>query len=192
MQKACCAILCALPFVTANLFAQTSTSGTVVGTVTDPSGAVTPNAEVQLLNVETNATAAQRTNVSGGYVFPNVAPGNYKISVKMTGFRAATVEGLVVQVNRSLSVPVQLEIGRETEVVEVTAAIAAQLQTQDSVIGNTVLEPSILTIWAQTSCGALRTTNAAAELAMPRPCQLPPLYPVTRYPRIVLSGDAPE
>jgi hypothetical protein len=135
---------CALLFVTTNLFAQTSTSGTVVGTVTDPSGAVTPNADVQLLSLNTNATVNQKTNLSGGFAFPNVVPGNYKITVKMAGFRAATIDNLTVEVNKSLNVPVQLEVGRETEVVEVTAAVAAQLQTQDSVIGNTVSTDAIL------------------------------------------------
>src|SRR5438874_7155772 len=144
MLKAFCAITCALLFVTTNLFAQTSTSGTVVGTVTDPSGAVTPNAEVQLLNVETNAAVSQKTNDSGGFSFPNVAPGSYRVTVKMSGFRAATVDGLQVEVNKSLSVPVQLQVGRETEVIEVTAAVAAQLQTQDSVIGDTVSTNAIL------------------------------------------------
>src|ERR1700736_5099541 len=71
--------------------AQTSTSGTVLGTISDPTGAVVPKAEVQLVNVETNATATQITNDAGGYAFPNVVPGTYKITVKMTGFRTAVV-----------------------------------------------------------------------------------------------------
>jgi hypothetical protein len=144
MQRPCCAILCALVFVTANLFAQTSTSGTVTGTVTDPSGGLTPNAEVQLVNVGTGAAVSQKTNASGGYAFPNVDPGTYRITVKMPGFRVATVDNVVVEVNKSLSVPVQLEVGRETETVEVTATVAVQLQTQDSVIGNTVSTDAIL------------------------------------------------
>ena len=75
-------------FVTANLFAQTSTSGTVTGTVTDPSGGLTPSAEVQLVNVGTGAAVSKTPNASGGYTFPNVDPGNYTI--------IATVEGTPV------------------------------------------------------------------------------------------------
>ena len=59
-------------------------------------------------------------------MWPSTAPGSYRVTVKMSGFRAATIDGLQVEVNKSLSVPVQLQVGRETEVIEVTAAIAAQ------------------------------------------------------------------
>ena len=144
MLKACSTLLCALAFVTANLCAQTSTTGTVTGTVTDSSGGLAPNADVQLVNRETGATASQKTNASGGYSFPNVSTGTYRLTVKMAGFRAATIDNLAVEVNKSISVPVQLEVGRETEIVEVTATVAAQLQTQDSVIGNTVSTDAIL------------------------------------------------
>src|SRR5579875_4052095 len=73
------------------LLGQTSTSGTVVGTITDPSGAVVPNASVQLVNTQTNAVLNTQTNSAGEYTFPNVAPGNYKITVSAAGFRTSTV-----------------------------------------------------------------------------------------------------
>ncbi len=124
--------------------AQTSTSGTVVGTVTDATGAVVPKAEVQLVNVDTNASQTQLTNEAGGYVFPNVTPGNYRITVKMAGFRTATISGLTVEVNKSLTQPVTLEVGGETETVEVTATAGALLQTTDAQIGNSLMTDSIL------------------------------------------------
>ena len=130
--------------VVSGAFAQSATSGAVVGTVTDATGAVVPNAEVQLVNVDTNASQTQTTNATGGFVFPSVAPGNYRVSVKMKGFRTATVSSLAVEVNKSLTVPMQLEVGGDTEIVEVTATAAAQLQTNDAQIGNTVSTDAIL------------------------------------------------
>ena len=75
-------------FLASSALAQTSTTGAISGAVTDASGAFVPKAEVQLTNVETNAVQTQSTNDSGGYVFPSVVPGTYRITVKMTGLLA--------------------------------------------------------------------------------------------------------
>src|SRR5579872_1628118 len=124
--------------------AQSATSGVLVGTVNDPSGAVVPKAEVVLLNVDTNASQVQTTNDAGGYTFPNVAPGRYTITVKSGGFRTATLNNVVVEVNRTTTELIKLEVGGDKEIVEVTATAAAQLQTTDSQIGNTVSTDAIL------------------------------------------------
>src|SRR5260370_15928358 len=70
-----------IPSVTA----QTSTSGTVLGTISDPTGAVVPKAEVQLVNVDTNATATQITNDAGGYWVPKRFPRTAKSTGQMNG-----------------------------------------------------------------------------------------------------------
>src|SRR5258708_22352492 len=138
------AILAALILLAPAVNAQTGTSGAIVGTVTDPSGAVIVNAEVQLVNVDTNATVSQRSNSSGQYTFPNVTPGNYKITVKMAGFRTATVSNLTVEGNKSYPMRVTLEVGAESQVVEVIATVAAQLQTTDAQIGNALSHDALL------------------------------------------------
>lgn len=125
-------------------FGQSSTSGTVVGIVTDQSHAIIPKAEVRLLNNETNAEQTQMTNESGQYTFVNVAPGTYKLTTSKTGFRNSTTTGIIVDVNRSSNVPVVLEVGAATQVVEVVAESTAQLQTQDAQIGNVVRTDEIL------------------------------------------------
>jgi protocatechuate 3,4-dioxygenase beta subunit len=81
--------------------AQTASSGAVAGTVVDSSGAVVPNATVTLTNTETNAESQATTNAQGAYVFPNVLPGPYRLTVKQAGFRTATISSLKVEVNRS-------------------------------------------------------------------------------------------
>ena len=137
-------LMCAVWLSMAVTSAQSSTTGKIVGTVTDASGALVPKAEVQLVNTDTNAAATAITDDAGGYVFPSVQPGPYKITVKMAGFRTSTTSNVVVDVDKTSSVAVKLEVGGATDVVEVTAAATAQLQTMDAQIGNTVSTDSIL------------------------------------------------
>jgi hypothetical protein len=101
------------------------------------------NANVQLVNVATNATVSATTNASGEFTFANVAPGNYKVTVTAPGFRTSAVN-LSVEVNKSATLPVRLEVGAQNQVVEVTAAATAQLQTQDAQIGNVISTENIL------------------------------------------------
>ncbi|SPF52020.1 Cna B domain protein [Candidatus Sulfopaludibacter sp. SbA4] len=124
--------------------AQTTTAGKVVGTVTDQTGAVVPRADVQLQNVETGTALSATSDQAGGFVFPVVNAGNYRITVKMTGFRTALIDGISVDVEKTNTVPVSLEVGGDKEVVEVTATAAAQLQTTDAQIGNVLSTENIL------------------------------------------------
>ncbi|MBV8817160.1 MAG: carboxypeptidase regulatory-like domain-containing protein [Acidobacteriaceae bacterium] len=124
--------------------AQTATTGSLSGIVTDPTGAVVPKAEVQLINVDTNATLNQSTNESGQFVFPNLTPGNYRLTVKATGFATMTAPSIAVEVNKSTSLPITLEVGNSTQTVEVTSTALAELQTVDAQIGNTVSTEAIL------------------------------------------------
>lgn len=67
--------------------AQTSTSGTILGSAVDPSGAVVVGVQVDLTNKATNSRTRVTTDAQGHYAFPNVAPGTYSITVRATGFR---------------------------------------------------------------------------------------------------------
>src|SRR5258708_3949813 len=69
--------------------AQTVTTGTVIGTVTDPSGAAILDATVVLRNKGTNGQATQKTNSAGQYTFVNVTPSLYEVTVKKDGFRTS-------------------------------------------------------------------------------------------------------
>src|SRR5512137_2776661 len=74
--------------------AQTVTTGTVIGTVTDPSGAAVGDAAVALRNKGTNSQVTQKTNSAGQYTFVNVTPGEYELTVKKDGFRTSDVGSL--------------------------------------------------------------------------------------------------
>ncbi len=118
-------------------FSQTANTGTVLGTVTDSTGAVVPAAEVQLVGSDTSETRRFQTNQAGQYSFPNLPPGRYRVTVSHPGFATATAE-FVVAVGRSVLGDIQLEVGTTAETVVVTAGARAELQTVDAAVGNEV------------------------------------------------------
>lgn len=118
--------------------AQSATTGTITGTISDPSGAVIPKASVELTSKDTNTLQTTQTNASGQYSFTGVRPGEYKIAVKMAGFRTSTIASVTVDVNKSAEIDLQLEVGSDNQMVEVSETAVAQLQTVDAQIGNTI------------------------------------------------------
>jgi hypothetical protein len=107
----------------------------VLGTVTDPTGAIVVGAQVEFRNIATNEARTQTTNTSGQYVFPGLSPGNYKVTVTMRGFRTAVVSNLTVDVAKSHTLNFVLEVGTLSQIVEVSATAHVQLQTTDAQIG---------------------------------------------------------
>jgi protocatechuate 3,4-dioxygenase beta subunit len=87
--------------VTALAFGQGNT-GTIVGTVTDPSGAVVPNATVQLTNVRTGVQTTAVTDNFGNYTAPFLQPGEYRVTAEVPGFKTFVREGVVLEVLRQL------------------------------------------------------------------------------------------
>src|SRR5256886_12110698 len=118
--------------------AQTANTGLVLGTVTDPAGAVVPNAKAQLISMATNETNEMETNSAGQFTFPGVTPGTYKVTITKAGFAIFVVANLAVDVNKSYTVDVKMEIRSGNEIVEVSAGAQAELQTTDAVVGGVV------------------------------------------------------
>src|SRR2546428_62754 len=102
--------------------------GSVVGTVTDQSGAVVPKATVTVTNVNPGQAREGTTDDAGYYSIPNVLEGTYDLSVKMTGFRPYLEKGVDVSINAVRRVNPSLQLGPVTESVTVEAS-AAILQT---------------------------------------------------------------
>ncbi|MGH9855261.1 MAG: carboxypeptidase-like regulatory domain-containing protein, partial [Blastocatellia bacterium] len=121
-----------------SVFAQTATTGTIVGIVTDKNGAVMSGAEVELSNTATKQVSKAPTNDDGQYVFPSVLPGEYNISVSKQGFRKATLTAFKVDVAKSYPLNFALEVGDVQQSVEITATAGAELQTTDSTVGNVI------------------------------------------------------
>jgi len=105
------------------LFGQSSVSGDIAGTITDPSGAVVPSAKVALKSVDTGATQSTAANQNGQYRFSLLKPGRYSVSVNQSGFQAA--ERIVeVNVGQVSTVDFGLAVSTSTQTVEVTEAAA--------------------------------------------------------------------
>jgi len=118
--------------------AQSTSTGTVTGQVTDPQGAVVPGADITLLDVGTNTPRKTSTNELGRYTFVNIPPGVYDISVSKTGFKSAKVDGQKIAVGLVRTVDVTLEIGAVSETVQVSASAGAELQTTNAAVGKTI------------------------------------------------------
>jgi hypothetical protein len=117
--------------------AQNINAATVLGVVTDPSGAVVPKAKVELLDIATGKTRSVATNDSGRYSFSAVNPGNYTVKASAQGFRTTT-SNFNVSVGKSYDMDLQLAVGNAQETVEVTGNVGTELQTMDATIGSTL------------------------------------------------------
>jgi hypothetical protein len=123
-------------------WAQSTNTGTVVGTVTDQSGAVVNGAAVTLTDTSTNVVRTSATNATGSYIFVDITPGTYNISVGKAGFATTKIEHQQVQIGVALTVNVSLQVGSANVVVEVTA-VGTELQTMNATVGNTITSLSI-------------------------------------------------
>ncbi|MGH9767850.1 MAG: carboxypeptidase regulatory-like domain-containing protein [Blastocatellia bacterium] len=118
--------------------AQTATTGAIVGVVTDRNGAVLSDAMIEIANTATNQVVKVTTNQDGQYIFPAVLPGAYNISCTKQGFRKASINSFKVDVAKSYTVNLILEVGEVQQTVEVTATAGVELQTTDSTVGNVI------------------------------------------------------
>jgi Carboxypeptidase regulatory-like domain len=125
-----------------NLSAQTTIStGSIVGTVTDPSGAVVPNASVTITNKRTGQTIHVTTTSSGTYASGALLPGDYTVSVTAKGFKT-TVVPVTVQVGVTSTGNAALELGQATTMVEVQTS-ALQVNTVQPTVQGTVSRQEI-------------------------------------------------
>src|SRR5580700_1237842 len=130
-------LLCTCALVPSALFSQSASTGTVAGTVTDPSGAAVAAETVTLTAKATNSPRSGSTNENGRYTFVDIPAGTYDVSVSKPGFRISRLSGQTVNVGTALTLNVTLEIGSVAESVEVTAS-NAELQTLNATVGNTI------------------------------------------------------
>jgi len=114
-----------------------SVYGSIVGSVTDSSGAAIPAATVTLTNEGTNERRTLQSDAEGNYTFVNLLPGEYDIAVDKDGFKHFTRRPIEVQVQSAIRVDATLPVGESTQTVEVSAETPL-LQTQSATIGHEV------------------------------------------------------
>lgn len=120
--------------------------GTITGTVTDPTGAVVPNANVKVTNTNTNVTAALKTNDAGVYVANSLVVGTYRVDVEVAGFKKAVAEGITLDVGATPKVDLALAVGQSSETVIVTEKNTITLQTQQADLGQTVDSSTLMNL----------------------------------------------
>ena len=147
--------------------AQSNISGDISGTVLDGSGAALPNAQVTLTSEATGATSVTTSNSTGGYRFPLLKPGAYKVTVKANGFQSSSLT-LNVATGQIAQGDIKLTVGQASETVEVSAG-ESLLQTDNAQLSTTFDQQAIeelpnpgndLTFVAQTAPGAVMNTQS--------------------------------
>lgn len=126
----------------ASVFGQTS-KGFIVGNITDPNGAVIVGASVKITNVSTGVSRETVSASDGSFRIDAIDPGTYNVDVGQTGFKTVTRENVVVTAAQTTTVEFQLEIGTQSEVVNVTSGEDVVLQTQDGARVNTLSKREI-------------------------------------------------
>ena len=114
-------------------------TGGISGTVRDPQGAVVPDANVQLRNVQTGVIQTIVSDSAGFYSFPAVDVGTYEIAFNKAGFAEFRETNLIINVDTSLQVDANLQVGSSQEHVTVTAT-AARVDTETNQIGEVIGE----------------------------------------------------
>jgi len=109
----------------------------IVGTVTDKSGAVVPAAEVRVLNEGTNTAIQVQSSESGDFSAPNLVPGTYTVTVQKAGFSRSVFKGFVIQVGQTARLDVAMDVGTVDVAVEVIGA-QPLLQTEDATVGQVI------------------------------------------------------
>ena len=109
----------------------------LTGRVTDPSGAVIPNATVTATNIETAVAVKTQTTGTGDYVLTALQPGTWKVEVEMTGFKRYVREGITLNVQERASIDIALEPGEVSTSVTVSAE-ASQLEVSNASRGELI------------------------------------------------------
>jgi hypothetical protein len=141
IQFAVIALLLAIPLVAVSQV----TTATMVGTVSDPSGATTPGAQVTARNVDTGLTRNVTSGEDGSYRLEFLPVGNYALEVTSAGFKKAYLSGILLQVNDTARVDVSLTVGQVTETVTVTETLPT-INTSTPEIGRTIQSAEITSL----------------------------------------------
>lgn len=117
----CFATLVVTAICAIGAMAQSTTTGAVSGTVTNPNKEVVPGATVTVKNLGTNKEATTTTDDNGGFKVANLDPGTYSVTVNASGFAAFTAENVAVEVGRATELPVAVSLQQVSGTVQVTA-----------------------------------------------------------------------
>src|SRR5437870_3505961 len=124
--------------------AQLST-GTISGTVTDQSGAVTPGAAIRIRNLETGVSRNVLANEAGRYTAEALPVGNYEVTASLAGFQTVVRSGIELTVGRNALVDMALRLGDVAQAITVAEPVS-QIETTTATVANLVDEKRVLEI----------------------------------------------
>ena len=140
----CAAIALLSPLLAGGVYAQKDT-GTIVGTVRDPSGATVPGAQVTLYEVDRGSSLVTASNDAGEFVASPLRIGRYTVSVQKQGFKTAVAGPIELKVQDRVALDLTLQVGVASEKVTVNAS-AVRLETETSDLGQVVDSRRISTL----------------------------------------------
>ncbi len=113
-------------------------NGTIVGTVTDSTGASVPGASVTITDVNTGVNHSVQTDAGGYYSAPDLPPGSYKVSVQKEGFQTTVHTGITLYVDNTVRADAKLDPGAVTQTVNVNSEVTPALQTDTADTGRDI------------------------------------------------------
>ncbi len=141
LLKSAASVLVLLLASTTQLVGQASSTGTILGRVSDASGASLPSATVIVVNTATGTAHTLKSNESGEYTVPELQPGPYRVTIQASGF-GSQISNLTVVVAQEARVDAQLKLGGTVETIEVNAS-GAQLDTDTASVSQLVSQKQV-------------------------------------------------
>ena len=138
-------VVLAFLLLTSAASAQTTGAATIVGTVTDTTGAVIPGVKVAVVNTQTGFNFESVTNSEGYYYVPYLRPGIYNLTIEAQGFKKYVREGIELRTNDQPRIDIRLELGNVAESIEVTGSTPL-LETETPVTGGVLDGQTIVKI----------------------------------------------
>ena len=126
------------------LRAQTASTAVLVGTLTDPTSGVVPDAEVELQDTASGFSRKTLSNPAGQYTFVALKPGHYTLTVRKDGFRKVIVSSIHLEVAKSFTLDLLLDIGEVSETSKIEAPVGAEMQTLDATVGEVISGQTLL------------------------------------------------
>ncbi|HEY3134878.1 MAG TPA: carboxypeptidase-like regulatory domain-containing protein [Blastocatellia bacterium] len=125
------------------VFGQLRIVGRISGTVEDQAGAVIPKAKVVLKDSKTGIIREAAASSEGTFLFPDLATGQYEVTVTAQGFQTAVLSDIAVSTNQTTDVKVIMSVGQMTEMVQVTGDVEARLETSSQLVASTLATKTI-------------------------------------------------
>ena len=131
----CCSLLLLIALITTGTTLAQTITGNITGTVTDPNGAVIPNATVIAKNTGTGVETPVTTNDSGTYTIRFLPIGQYQVTISASGFVTSQYHPFQLEINQTVKIDGKLQIGTTTQTVSVEAGVSPLLNTNDATRG---------------------------------------------------------